>query len=216
MSADGYDVYLQNLIIKAANLGISFARSAAANSLSDNHNTSGAESNATLDTSHARSVSTGSQGSASTTLTSHSSNNGHNITGKILVRRRPRGLSFAQYERYLSHINPNLGQPKFLASPPSEAEAAPSLFGMGTKKSYRSIRKSLSKIRGRSTTSPCPEPLILWVNNDAQRCGGHEGKRRLTHAFIDPAAHAGKTYNRANLCESCPAAIVTAQPVYVS
>ncbi|KAI3320769.1 IBR domain-containing protein [Xylariaceae sp. AK1471] len=179
MSADSHDSYLDNLIMKAANLGISFAQSSTANSLSNNHNNSGAESNATLDTSHARSVSTGSQGSASTTLTSHSSNDGHNFTGKILTRRRSRGLSFRQYERYLSQINPNLGQPKFLASPPPEVEAAPSLFSMTTRKSYKSIRKNLSKIRGRSKTPSCPELLIISCSACREDLQSNESLQKL-------------------------------------
>ncbi len=158
LSADDHDAYLDSLIMKAAELGISFSRPPSTGSTPDNHDTSGAESNATLDTTHARTVSTGSEASASTAMTSHSSNNGHIYPGKILTRRRSRGLTFAQYESYLSHIKPNLGQSKFSASP--QVEPTPSIFGMGTSKGYYVIREGISKLRSRRKPATPSEPFI--------------------------------------------------------
>lgn len=178
MSTDRYEAYLNSLIMKATNLGISIAR-----------NTSVAESNATVDTNHARSESTQSQGSASTTLTLHSFDDGRNFTGRILPRRRSRALSFSQYGRYLSDINPSLGQPKFISSSPSspsELERTPSLFSMTTKKSYRSLRKSILKIRGASREAPCSEPLIMWVYIGCCCCcsGGRRGPYLLLTTYV--------------------------------
>ncbi|KAI8632977.1 IBR domain-containing protein [Xylariaceae sp. FL1651] len=161
LSAESPEAYLNNLIMKAANLNISLSRPSTATSMTDKHNPSSAESSATLDTSHARTVSTGSQESASTTLTSYSSNDGHDFTGKILIRRRSRGISFTQYESYLTQINPNLGQPKFLALPSPDVEPTPSLFSASSRKRYVSIRKSISKIRGKRKTASCLEPLTI-------------------------------------------------------
>ncbi|KAJ8119157.1 hypothetical protein ONZ43_g3849 [Nemania bipapillata] len=126
LSTGNHEVYLNGLIMKAANLGIALPGSTSTNSMPDNHNSSSTESDVTRDTSHARTVSAGSRESESTTLTSHSSNHGHSHTSKILPRRRSRGLTFMQYENYLSHSKPNPSQPKFLASPP--AEPASSVF----------------------------------------------------------------------------------------
>ncbi|KAI0551348.1 hypothetical protein F4679DRAFT_135941 [Xylaria curta] len=156
-STDNYEVYLEGLITKAEKLGISFTRPPSINSMPDDHDTSGADSNATLDVTHTRTISTGSRVSASTSLTSHSSNNGHGHTGKVLTRKRSQGLTFMQYESYLSHIKPNVGMSKFLVSP--IAEPAPSVFRVSTRKSYKLLREGISKLRERRKTvaviSPC-------------------------------------------------------------
>ncbi|KAI0877861.1 hypothetical protein GGS24DRAFT_62600 [Hypoxylon argillaceum] len=159
-SADNHEAYLERLITKAADLGISVSRSPSTHSVPDNHNSSGAESNVTLNTTHARTVSAGSRASASTTLTLHSSNYGHNHTSKILPRRRSRGLTFMRYDNYLSHFTPNSGQPKFLALP--SADSAPSVFSMTTIKGYKIIRERVSKLRGRKKkTTASSEPVII-------------------------------------------------------
>ncbi|KAI1195190.1 hypothetical protein F5X97DRAFT_250541 [Nemania serpens] len=153
------EAYLDQLVIKAANLGISFSRSPSTSPLPDNHNSSGAESDATPDAPRARTVSTGSRASGSTTTASHSpNNNGHSHSGNILTRRRSRGLTFVQYESYLSHFKPSPGQPKFLPSPP--AESTPSLFSVSKRKSYQILCETVSKLRDRTKTATPPEPLV--------------------------------------------------------
>ncbi|KAI0147528.1 IBR domain-containing protein [Xylariaceae sp. FL1272] len=161
-SADGPNAYLGELMMRAANLGISLARTSTDDvSATDKRNTLGVESNITFDTSHTRTVSTGSHDSVSTTLTSHSSSDGHDFTGKFLARRRSRGLSFTQYNTYLTQIEPKPGQQK-LSSFTSAADfnPAPSLFSVTTRKSYASIKKTIFRMRGRRRTSP-DEPLIF-------------------------------------------------------
>ncbi|KAI1424594.1 hypothetical protein F5Y12DRAFT_796999 [Xylaria sp. FL1777] len=159
LSVDNHNAYFNGLIAKAAQLGISFSRPASAGSTPDNHGTSGAESPATIDTAHVRTISTGSGASASTTMTSHSSHNGYNHSGKILTRRRSRGLTFAQYESYLSHIEPTLGPSRFAAS--THVESTPSIFSMCTKKRYNAIREGVSKLRGRRKPASPSEPSII-------------------------------------------------------
>ncbi|KAI1122818.1 hypothetical protein F5Y10DRAFT_281395 [Nemania abortiva] len=165
LPAGNHEAYLNGLVMKAASLGISLSRSPSINSMPHNHNASGAQSNATFDTTCARTASTGSRESASTTLTSQSSNHGHKHTAKILSRKRSRGsrgsrgLTFVQYESYLVHVKPNLGQPKFLATPPTES--VQSIFSVSTRKSYKIIRERVSKLRSRKKTTVSSEPAII-------------------------------------------------------
>ncbi|RWA05089.1 hypothetical protein EKO27_g10019 [Xylaria grammica] len=169
LPTDDHDAYLERLITRAASLGISFSRPPSAASTPDNHDSSGAESNATLDTTHVRTISTGSGASASTTRTSHSSNNGHSHTGNILTRRRSRGLTFAQYETYISHIKPTLGQSKFSTSP--QVEPTPGLFSVGRRKSYTVIQHSISKLRGKRKPAAPSESSIMCRAQFCYICG---------------------------------------------
>ncbi|KAI0405532.1 hypothetical protein F4802DRAFT_606792 [Xylaria palmicola] len=154
-SARDYEAYLDTLIMKAENLGISICSLPSTNSTSSNHDTSCTESNTTTNTNHARTISTVSQASASTSPTSPSSSNGHGYTSKLLARKRSQTLTFVHYETYLSHIKPNLGQSKFLAA--VAAQPTPSLFRMSSRKSYKVLRQGFSKLRGRKK----PAPLIV-------------------------------------------------------
>ncbi|KAI0444490.1 hypothetical protein F4803DRAFT_560853 [Xylaria telfairii] len=149
-SADNYEAYLDGLIMKAAKLGISFLRPPSIHSMPDEHDTSGANSNATLNVTHMRTISTGSRASANTSLTSHSSNDGHGHASKVLTRKRSQGLTFAQYESYLSHMKPNVGPSKFLAPPITEP--TPSVFSMSTRKGCKILREGISKLRERRKT----------------------------------------------------------------
>ncbi|KAI0118423.1 hypothetical protein GGR51DRAFT_216678 [Nemania sp. FL0031] len=166
LSADNYEAYLNGLIAKAANLGISLTRSPSTNLMPDHDNTvgaeSGAESNATFGTIRTRTVSTGSHESASTALTSHSSNSSRHHTAKVLPRKRSRssrGPTFVQYESYLVHFKPNLGQPKFKATLPTES--AQSIISVSTRKSYKIIRERVLWLRCRKKTATVSEPAII-------------------------------------------------------
>ncbi|KAJ8128894.1 hypothetical protein O1611_g4736 [Lasiodiplodia mahajangana] len=176
LSADNYEAYLTGLIMKAASLGISLSRSPSTNSMPDHDNIvdaeSGAESNATFDTIRTRTVSTGSHESASTALTSHSSNHSRNHTGRILPRKRSRssrGLTFVQYESYLIHFKPNLGQPKFVAAPPTES--AQSIISVSTRKSCKIIRERVLRLRSRKGTTALSEPSIMCRAQFCYICG---------------------------------------------
>ncbi|ORY67309.1 uncharacterized protein BCR38DRAFT_337342 [Pseudomassariella vexata] len=159
VQADDAESFLDDLLDKAARLGISLSRPSTALSTADKptgYNTSGADSSVTLDTSHARTTSTGSQRSVSTTLTAPSSTDGN-----ILRHKTSRSLTFAQYEKYLSQINPNLNQPKFLADAPPERYTPVSLFSVSTEKSYLGIRNGLSKMRRRRKPSSFSEAMTI-------------------------------------------------------
>jgi hypothetical protein len=163
------ETFLEGLIAKATSLGIPTSRSSSVLSITgkaSTFSTSGAESHVTIDTSHARTASTGSKGSASTRLTSTSSEDGiQEITNNVLMRKRSRILTFAQYEKYLAQVNPNLNQPKFLALPTTErASSTPSLFSVSTRKSYIGLRNGLSKMRRRNKSTPqLPMSVAMFV-----------------------------------------------------
>ncbi|KAI5924444.1 hypothetical protein F4810DRAFT_700589 [Camillea tinctor] len=149
-------------------MGISTSRPSTAVSAVGKHNMSmdmnmtGAGSSVTVETGHARTASTGSENSISTAPTSPCSTEiHHDFTGKILSRRRSRGLSFTQYDHYLAQVNPNLSQPKFLALPATETETTPSVFSVSTKKSYISLKRGFSKIRRRRRILPSPEAVVI-------------------------------------------------------
>lgn len=158
-SIDNQETYLDELIAKAANLGISFSRPPSPISMPDNHDSSGAESNRTFDTTHARTVSTASRQSVRTALTSHSSNSSHYPTGNILTRRRSRALTFAQYEKSFSDFQPNSGQSKLVPTP--LVTSVPRRFSVKTRKSYKMIRDSMSRLRDRRRIVTLSEALIM-------------------------------------------------------
>ncbi|KAK8103763.1 IBR domain-containing protein [Apiospora kogelbergensis] len=160
--ADNTERWLNDLINEAASLGISISRpSTALSAPAEPSNFRTAESSVTLETSHTRTASSGSNGSSSTAMTSDDDNqhhcppqkpnhdNNNNTTTSFLARRRSRNLTFSQYDKYLAQINPNMTQPKFLPIPPipRERASAPSLFSVSTKKSYNGLRNGILKIR---------------------------------------------------------------------
>ncbi|KAI1764879.1 hypothetical protein GGR53DRAFT_519966 [Hypoxylon sp. FL1150] len=162
LSPEKTEAYFDELIRKAANLGIAISRPSSAGSMDDKRNLSGAESSITVDTNHARTASTGSQGSVSTDLTSHSSNNEYpEHLGRIITRKRSRALTFTQYEIYLTQVHPTLNQPKFMSPPTTETESAPSLFSVSTSRSYISLKRGLSKLRRRGRIPPCPGEMVM-------------------------------------------------------
>ncbi|KAH8662281.1 hypothetical protein BX600DRAFT_481832 [Xylariales sp. PMI_506] len=141
-NASNAESMLDELLRKAASLGIALSRPPTAISIAADPSTgrtSGVDSSVTLDTTHARTASTGSEGSASTTLTPPSSDDDNHETPltTALARRRSRSLTFAQYDKYLAQVSPNLDQPKFISHPPPERHnSTPSVFSVSTKKSY--------------------------------------------------------------------------------
>ncbi|KAK6860272.1 IBR domain-containing protein [Apiospora arundinis] len=174
--ADNTERWLNDLINEAASLGISISRPStalsAAAAAEEPSNFRTAESSVTLDTSHTRTASSGSNGSSSTAMTSDDDNQHHylpqkpnhdnNNTAGFLTRRRSRALTFAQYDKYLAQINPNMTQPKFLSIPPvpRERASAPSLFSVSTKKSYNGLRNGFLKIRRKRKSISFPDETI--------------------------------------------------------
>lgn len=164
LSSEKTEAYFNELIMKATNLGIAISRPSSATPVNNKRNPSGAESSITVDTNHARSASTASQGSASTNLTSHSSNNGHSdLAGRIITRKRSRALTFSQYETYLAQVDPTLKQNKFLSPSPTETESAPSIFSVSTNISYVTLKRGFSKLRRRRKHLSYPGEMVMFV-----------------------------------------------------
>lgn len=96
--------------------------------------------------SHHRTTSSGSHGSASTGMTSRSSNDQLKDSAETLQHTKRmsgrRSLSFSEYEKYLAQHEVHESIKPFLL-PPIPAEPAPSLFSVSTSKSYRSIRSGI-------------------------------------------------------------------------
>jgi len=134
------------LLARATALGLPPSQVPAA----EKRNTSSAESNSTVATSHVRTFSNASNGSASTVLTAHSSIFDSPIphttaSAVIAPRRRSKSLAFSHYDKYLQHIDPNINQPKFLKEPPPEPAdtSGQSVFSVSTRKSYLSIKRGI-------------------------------------------------------------------------
>ena len=94
---------------------------------------------------HARTASTGSQESASTGMTSRSSNEQVDHLTPPQARKRPssrRSLSFSEYEKYLTQIEQAEAKTGLVPNP-MPSEPAPSLFSVSTRRSYVSIKNGL-------------------------------------------------------------------------
>ncbi|KAI0388473.1 IBR domain-containing protein [Xylariaceae sp. FL0594] len=169
ITAPALQTYLDGLLAKAERFGLTLAQLSAENTVTETSSTlvrSGPDTNGPLDASHVRSVSADSRSaSASTAKTTYSSKNGHGITESLRKRPWTLGLSFTHYERYLADVvDQNLDQPMFLTSPATAGTVtSPGIFGMGTYKSYRSIRNSILKLRDKawSNTARCSETATI-------------------------------------------------------
>ncbi|KAH6646917.1 hypothetical protein BKA67DRAFT_595096 [Truncatella angustata] len=163
VTPDSSATIVEDLIKKAASLGIAVPRSSNVFASADTHatrNTSSADSSATSNTSHARTASAESKCSASTTLTS--ADDYIEPAPNALTCKRSRTLAFSQYDKYLSQVDPNLGQPKVIHIPPptKRHHSSPSLFSISTRKGYLDIRDRILWLRGRRKTSPFPEVFV--------------------------------------------------------
>jgi len=117
----------QKLVTKAGELGIQLPISRC--STAEEQNVSGDESARTIVSNHGRTASTSSNGSANTGLTSQTSYLSTVIpatltetTNLVVTRRRSKSLTFSHYEKYLSHLDPALSQPKFLGQHTARSE----------------------------------------------------------------------------------------------
>lgn len=134
-----------DLAQQAQKLGITITIPSSQNEFQHGAQQSLSESADTATTRHARTLSSGSQGSASTGLTSRSSDDFVNplVAHPTKVRKRPsssRSLSFAEYEKYLAQHHAQNTRKLTPAPPPIPSEPAPSLFSVSTRKSYTSIK----------------------------------------------------------------------------
>ena len=146
-SVPNFEEYLDGLIARAANLGISLSRPSTAVATPDKRNTIRTESSATLNNNPTRSASTGSDELANTPITSPSFRDFHlEFPGKMLNRKLSKTPTFAQYEDYLAQIDPHFKRSKPNSLPSLEARRTPSIFSSRTTKSLFGIRHGLSKI----------------------------------------------------------------------
>lgn len=108
----------QELVAKAAALGIELPISATRFTAIEPSSPTAVSSDA-LDLQHGRTVSTGSNETAVCRVESNASHQSTVMPATLTEspgRRRSRSLSFSQYEKYLSQVDPALDQPKFLRS----------------------------------------------------------------------------------------------------
>ena len=144
-----------DLVSKANALGISSAP------VADNRITSSVESASTVY--NARTFSMLSGGSTSTALTSHSSLFGPPTPDPAPSSgRQSKDLSFAQYDRYLSVIDPHHNHPKTSRQSFAPANSPPSIFSGKTKRSLFSVKSGLNKLRWKKK-SPQPIQAVLCV-----------------------------------------------------
>ncbi|ROW16383.1 hypothetical protein VPNG_02727 [Cytospora leucostoma] len=138
----------QELIAKATALGISIPRPP---SPVGNGSHARAESDATFSSSHARNTSSGSGETTDAAIPANQSERPGSSAGAPVEpthpqpgpRPRSRSLNFSTYDKYLSQVEPNLCQPKFLKHTPAPTDSHPGIFGGRTRHSYISIKNGL-------------------------------------------------------------------------
>jgi hypothetical protein len=137
----------QELVSKAAALGIEWARSGGPNT--HEQVAPAVEIMDGLDSQQARVISTGSDETADTGEPFPTSDNAPLIPTNGSMRRRSRSLSFSQYERYISQVDPALDQPKFLGAVHGKSDGNGAKPGTkwGVKDFTRSIAARLKRRR---------------------------------------------------------------------
>lgn len=154
----------EELVAKATALGITIPRPP---SPVERDNCPGAESDTTLSSSHNRSTSSSSDETADVAISSNQPerpNESADAAGPALPlpapRVRSRSLNFSTYDKYLSQVEPNLCQPKFLKLTPAAVDSARTAFGIQTRKSYISIKNGLkNRVRWKKQPSLSCAPL---------------------------------------------------------
>lgn len=138
-----------------------------AQNLSDKRYTSSAESASTAITYHARTFSTGSNASASTTLTVNSSilypPRSPKPQSDADEKRQTTGLNFTQYDKYLSQIDKNLDQPKIRKLSVPTDTSAKSVFSVSTRRSFFSVKSGIKnkfRLRRKSIAPFVPTLLV--------------------------------------------------------
>ncbi|KAL6917793.1 hypothetical protein FSHL1_009223 [Fusarium sambucinum] len=144
------------LVSKANALGISSAP------VADKRNTSSVESASTAY--NARTFSMLSGGSTSTALTAHSSLFGPPTPDPAPSSgRQSKELSFGQYDRYLSVIDPHHNHPKATMQSLSPANPPPSIFSGKTKRSLFSVKSSF-KLRWKKRSPQAIQVVLTCVS----------------------------------------------------
>jgi hypothetical protein len=123
--------------------------------------------NSTLTTSHARTFSSSSYDSASTDLTSSPSTaadaTDSDASSQHARPRSSRDLGFSHYDKYLASLEPTLNQPRFFRSYRKESadSSTQSVFSVGSRYSYISIKEGLRKMRWRRRTGGLERPQYV-------------------------------------------------------
>ncbi|KAK4218824.1 hypothetical protein QBC37DRAFT_179111 [Rhypophila decipiens] len=139
------------LVAKAASLQIELplpGRPPTANA----PNASDSEFADTVVSQHGRTASTSSRETTGSGLTSQTSYRSTVIPAtltestNVTSRRRSKGLSFSQYEKYLSQVDPTANLPKFLNQPTTKPEwpIPAALIATGRKTSVREIKRTIA------------------------------------------------------------------------
>ncbi|KAF4339964.1 ariadne-2 [Fusarium beomiforme] len=148
-----------DLVSKANALGISSAP------VADKRITSSVESASTVY--NARTFSMLSAGSTSTAPTTHSSLFGPSTPDLALSSgRQSKDLSFSQYDRYLSVIDPHYNHSKAMRESQAPDAATQSIFSGKTKRSLFSVRSGF-RLRWKKKASPQPFQVILSLIHTA-------------------------------------------------
>jgi hypothetical protein len=155
------DTVDQRLRTEAEKLGITVSRPVTPD---QNAHVSLSGSALTVMSHHARTGSTGSQDSASTGITSRSSNEHLDTDMPSHLRKRTssrRSLSFSEYDNFLVQaITLEATKSGFLTSPPP-SEPAVSLFSVSTRRSISSIKSGIkNKFRLRKSARKSEETLV--------------------------------------------------------
>lgn len=135
------------LAARAAELGVEMEALNSRTSTDEGPKTGSIETSPSVAPRRARSVSTASIRSTSTDLTSQNSISlpaTLSESSPRLMRRRSKGLSFSQYDKYLSQVEPNLTQPKFLPQCPTKPERPLSVFSMTSKISVKDLKRGIA------------------------------------------------------------------------
>ncbi|KAK4229918.1 ribonucleases P/MRP protein subunit POP1 [Podospora fimiseda] len=158
------DVIERELVDKAAALGVDLPIGRRLVYEELNH-VSADDSAETLIIQHNRTISTSSNATTTSGLTSrHSTVISATLTESSSVRRRSRSLTFSHYEKYLSQINPALDQPRFHRLYADKAERSGGLLRRsGTRKGVQELKRSITnrlKKRKPNPSSATPIPCI--------------------------------------------------------
>ncbi|KAK3365181.1 hypothetical protein B0T24DRAFT_427321 [Lasiosphaeria ovina] len=115
----------------------------------------------------------------------------------VLSRRKSKSLTFVQYEKYLSQLDPALDQPRFLSPPPSKPERFTSIIiRAGTIQGVRNLTRSFST-RSRKVRPSRPSISCICCRED------FANERQTLHTL--PCGH---TY-----CSNCLAVMVSQSTV---
>ncbi|KAL2017055.1 hypothetical protein VTK56DRAFT_2628 [Thermocarpiscus australiensis] len=138
----------REMMAKAAALGVEMPISRRPNALDPNGPTG--ESAGTLVLQHRRDLSTGSNEVVNSRPTSRVLHRPTSVPAELteaLMRKRSRSLSFSQYDKYLSQVDPALDESKFLRPNRDRTEwAAGIVIKSGAKRGVRGLARSITNV----------------------------------------------------------------------